>query len=237
MIKFYWIRKNGMAHCIAFAIVMAFTATVSAQDTTFAGKTMVVIGDSYVRNHRRPVDETWHARVAARLGMNYRNYGRNGSCIAFDRSKEGFGKSLLERYHEMTDTADFVLVIAGHNDAYKVLHSRDSLLLFRQRLDSLCFGLREKYPQAAIGFVTPWAVERPGFVEVTRSIHEVCAKHGFPVLDAVNTSGIKPMDAEYRHRYFQADKDEAHLNADGHALLLDWGEQFLRTMGCEPLSP
>ncbi len=218
---------------IAFVCLLAFLAIAPAavaQDATFEGKTMVVIGDSYVRNHRRPVEETWHARVAARLGMNYRNYGRNGNCIAFDRTDRGFGKSMLERYHEMTDTADFVLVIAGHNDAYKVLNSQDTLALFRQRLDSLCTRLRAKYPQAAIGFVTPWAVERPGFAEVSASIREICARHGFPVLDAARTSGIRPMDADFRHRYFQADKDEAHLNADGHALLLDWGEQFLRRM-------
>lgn len=218
---------------IAVLFVLAIVAAIpmaNAQDRMFAGKTMVVIGDSYVRNHRRPVEETWHARVAARLGMNYRNYGRNGNCIAFDRTNRGFGKSILDRYHEMTDTADYVLVIAGHNDAYMVLNSRDSLALFRTRLGSLCTGLRAKYPQAAIGFVTPWAVERPGFAEVTNALREICAKHGFPILDAVNTSGIKPMDADFRHRYFQADKDEAHLNADGHGLLLDWGEQFLRTM-------
>ena len=162
--------------------------------------------------------------------MNYRNYGRNGSCIAFDRSKDGFGKSLLERYREMTDSADYVLVIAGHNDAFKVLHSSDTLAIFRQRLDSLCVGLRQKYPQAAIGFVTPWAVELPGFVEVTQTIREVCAHHDFPVLDAARTSGIQPMDSTFRKQYFQAVNDRAHLNADGHALLLNWGELFLRTL-------
>ena len=191
---------------------------------------MVVVGDSYVRNHRRPVEETWHARVAARLGMHYLNYGRNGNCIAFDRSNRGFGKSILERYNEMTDTADFVLVIAGHNDACMVMNSRDSLALFRQRLDSLCTGLRAKYPLASIGFVTPWAVEQPGFAEVTQAIREGCAWHGFFVLDAARTSGILPMDSTFRERYFQAANDKAHLNADGHALLIDWGEQFLRTM-------
>lgn len=215
---------------IVSLMTLLFATSVVAQEHPFEGKTMVVIGDSYVRNHRRPVEETWHARVAARLGMHYRNYGRNGNSIAFDRSNRGFGKSMLERYHEMTDTADFVLVIAGHNDAHMVLNSQDSLALFRMRLDSLCTGLRAKYHQAAIGFVTPWAVERPGFAEVTETIYEICTKHGFPVLDAVRTSGIHPMDPNFRHRYFQADNDEAHLNAEGHALLLNWGEQFLRTM-------
>lgn len=101
---------------LAILLVIA-AVTATAQEDTFKGKTIVVIGDSYVRNHRRPMKETWHARVAERLGMNYRNYGRNGNSIAFDRSKQGFGRSMLERYQEMTDTADFVLT----RDDMKVL--------------------------------------------------------------------------------------------------------------------
>ena len=214
---------------LAILLVIA-AVTATAQEDTFKGKTIVVIGDSYVRNHRRPMKETWHARVAERLGMNYRNYGRNGNSIAFDRSKQGFGRSMLERYQEMTDTADFVLVIAGHNDAGMIGRCNDSLKLFQRRLDSLCTGLRQKYPQAAIGFVTPWAVERPGFAEVTQTICEICAIHDFPVLDAARTSGILPMDTTFRRKYFQGINDTAHLNAKGHALLLDWGERFLRMM-------
>lgn len=118
---------------LAILLVIA-AVTATAQEDTFKGKTIVVIGDSYVRNHRRPMKETWHARVAERLGMNYRNYGRNGNSIAFDRSKQGFGRSMLERYQEMTDTADFVLVIAGHNDAFSndFVLTRDDMKVLRQ---------------------------------------------------------------------------------------------------------
>lgn len=222
--------SHRMKNIILTILLVIAAVTATAQENAFRGKTIAVIGDSYVRNHRRPMEETWHARVAERLGMNYRNYGRNGNSIAFDRSKQGFGKSMLERYTEMTDSADFVLVIAGHNDAFMIGNSSDLLKLFRQRLDSLCTGLRQKYPQAAIGFVTPWAVERSGFAEVTQTIREVCANHNYPVLDAARTSGILPMDTIFRKKYFQGINDTAHLNAEGHALLLDWGEQFLRTM-------
>lgn len=54
------------------------------------------------------------------LGMNYINFGRNGSSVAYDRSADGFGPAMTERYKEMPDTADFVVVIAGHNDADKL---------------------------------------------------------------------------------------------------------------------
>ncbi len=63
-----------------------------AADDDFSGKTMCVFGDSYVANHLRPYTEAWHSKVAERMGMKYINFGRNGSSIAFDRSKEGFGR-------------------------------------------------------------------------------------------------------------------------------------------------
>lgn len=211
-------------------LLLSLTLSIAAQQETPARRTMLVIGDSYVRNHRRPYQETWHARVAERLGMDYRNYGRNGNCIAFDRTRRGFGPSMLERYTEMTDTADVVMVIAGHNDAAFVKDNADTLRLFRQRLDSLCMGLRARYPHAAIAFVTPWAVEQPGFAEVNRTIREVCAQHAIPVLDAAHDSIIRPMDADFRKQYFQSADDYAHLNAAGHALLLDRGENFVRRL-------
>lgn len=219
--------------CADAHVVRAATER-SASDGDYRGRTMVVFGDSYVRNHRRPYSEAWHARVAERLGMNYRNYGRNGSSIAFDRTRQGFGPSMLVRYREMTDTADVVLVIAGHNDASMAKDNPDSLLLVRQAIDSLCRCLRAKYPHAAIGFVTPWAVERPGFAQVVQMLRQACAEHGFPLLDATLTSGIRPMDEDFRRRYFQGPNDQAHLNAQGHALLLDWGETFVRQLLEQP---
>ncbi len=191
------------------------------------GKTINVIGDSYARNHRRPYTETWHYKAAVALGMSCNNYGRNGGCIAFDRTREGFGPSLLQRYKEMTDTADYVLVIAGHNDADRVHANADSLRMVRDSLDALCQGLIHKYPRAKIAFVTPWAVPRPGFKEVTAIIKEVCAEHSIPVLDAAATSGIHVRDEQFRRLYFQAPGDTAHLNDAGHDLLVRWGMAFI----------
>jgi len=210
-----------------FLLAALLLASPKLAAQPLAGKVVNVIGDSYVRNHRRPFSETWHCKVAARLGMTYNNYGRNGGCIAFDRSREGFGKSILQRYREMTDTADYVLVIAGHNDAEKIKTSADSLAMLRDSLDALCRGLIAKYPRAKIAFVTPWNVPRPGFREVIALIREVCGEHSIPVLDAAATSGIHVRDEGFRRLFFQAPNDTAHLNDEGHNLLLRWGERFL----------
>lgn len=189
-----------------------------------SAQTINVIGDSYVANHRRPQAEAWHALVAQRHGWTYRNYGRNGSSIAWDRQR--FGPRIVERYRLMNDTADVVVVIAGHNDATLIGNNRDSLLLFRDSLDLLCQRLREKYPHATIGFVTPWHVKRPSFKPVIKTIHKVCRRHHIPVLDT-RRSPIRVENADFRRQYFQAPDDHAHLNAEGHQLMLSWAEPFL----------
>lgn len=213
------------------AVVALFFVSVGlAAQNDFKGKTLCVMGDSYVRNHARPVSETWHARVAERLGMHYVNLGINGNCVAFDRTKEGYGAPMIERYEQIPDSADYILFIAGHNDATLIAKDEERWGTFRYKLDELCARLVKRYPKAAIGFVTPWKVSRPWFSEVITEIHIMCRMHGIPVLDPTDCAGIEVNNPEFRTRYFQSSDDDAHLNAAGHALMLDCGEQFLRIM-------
>lgn len=195
------------------------------------GKTINVIGDSYVANHRQDPSLTWVAKVAKAHGMTYNNYGRNGASIAYDRSAQGFGRALADRYTEMAPDADIVLIVAGHNDASMIGTSADSLQTFRTRLESLITGLKQKYPNAQIGYVTPWYIDRPGFQQVVRTVNEVCMQQNIPVLDNYNDRCvIRVRDTEFRRQYFQGENDTAHLNASGHDLYMPVGEMFLRRM-------
>ena len=199
------------------------------QHDPLAGLTINVIGDSYVANHRRDKSETWHAKVAARHGMTYNNYGRNGGCVAFDRTNERFGKALVDRYTQMDPNADIVLIIAGHNDANMIRESADSLRLFAERLDSLLTGISRHCPNAQIAYCTPWYLDNPGFRPVVETINRVCRQHGVPVLDNYSDrSPVKVRDDQFRRRYFQSATDTAHLNDEGHDLFLPTGESFLR---------
>lgn len=165
--------------------------------------------------------------VAQKYHMTYRNYGRNGCCIAFNRDKDGFGPSLLEKYKMMNDTADYVVVLAGHNDAEKVKDNADSLLIFKERLEALCDSLIGKYPAAKLAFITPWNVERPGFKQVIETMEEVCASRSIPIFNAAKESGIYVGNEAFRRRYFQSPNDTAHLNAKGHQLVMNKMESFL----------
>ncbi len=205
--------------------IMAQTVSSEILNSSLYGKTINVIGDSYVRNHLRPVEESWHAKVAKKYHMKYNNYGRNGVCIAFDR--ERFGKSLLTQYAQMNDSADYVLVIAGHNDAEFVKNNSDSLLIVKDAMDKLCKLLIAKYPSAKIAFVTPWNVPRQGFQQVIGVMEEICAKYSIPILNAAKKSGIYVWDEAFGKLYFQSPKDTAHLNDKGHNLFMNKGEKFL----------
>lgn len=203
--------------------------------TTMAQKQEVinVIGDSYVANHRAPKEETWHYKMAQAMGMKYNNYGRNGASMAFDRTHDGqynFGPAIYTKAKLMDAAADYVLIIAGHNDAEKIKNNADSLKMFRDSLTLFIKNIHEQCPKAKIGYVTPWYVERPGFKEVCNMIKKVCKKNDIPVLFNYSPDCIiKVRDDDFRKKYFQGPKDTAHLNKYGHDLFLPIGTQWFNT--------
>lgn len=194
------------------------------------GKKIGFLGDSYVRNHREPIENTWHYKFAHKHGVEYYNYGRNGNCIALDLKQWGTG--MYQRYKDMDDSLDYVVVIAGHNDASQGRLDSIGVDTFKERLDILCQGLKEKYPKAGIFFFTPWRCEnfkgssREMVIEI---IKQVCAQYGIPVFDAARQSNIEADSFDFRKKYFQGGKgtDTAHLNSEGHDLFLPVANQFI----------
>jgi hypothetical protein len=194
------------------------------------GKKIGFIGDSYVKNHREPVENTWHYKFAKKHQMEYYNYGRNGNCITLDLKQWGTG--MYQRYNDMRNDLDYVVVIAGHNDASQQRIDSIGIDTFKQRLSILCEGLIEKYPKAQIFFFTPWTCEN--FIGSPRQLVvdamlEVCGSYGIPVFDAARQSNIFVTSQQFRKIYFQGGKgtDTAHLNARGHDRFLPVAEHFI----------
>ncbi len=211
--------------------LLIFLLFLLGASAAVSAKTLCVFGDSYVRNHKRPFTETWHCKAAAKLGLNYVNLGRNGSSVAFDRTKRGFGPEMTRRYTEIPDSADVILVIAGHNDADLIAEGADPKDVAKG-VDKLCSLLRESHPDAAIGWVLPWDVDRHGFKETIAIIRDACFRHGIPVFDAGRAAGIDVNNPEFRSRYFQNGgvRDTAHLSDAGHDLVLPSGIEFISTL-------
>lgn len=210
-------------------LLLVVTLPIGAQEKDpLQGKTIGVIGDSYVRNHRDSIGNTWHCKFAKKHGMAYYNYGRNGNCITVDLKK--WGPSILSRYKTMKDSLDYVVVIAGHNDCGHI----DSIGIdtFKTRLDSLCRGLIDRYPQAQILFFTPWTCKNftgSNREKVVDAMLEVCGSNGIPVFDSARNSGIYVASDRFRRIYFQGGgkRDFAHLNAKGHDRFLPVAEAFI----------
>ena len=196
-------------------------------DTPLYGKTFVIFGDSYVKNHVRPIEETWHYKLAVKYNMEYRNFGWNGNCVAYDRTDENFGPPMYERYKELPEKADYLVICAGHNDATRMARFGEGTELFKEKLKVLIEGLIARYPSAKLCFVTPWKVPSPMFPEMTEALLEVCASYSVPVFDATRYSGIYVWDENFRRLYFQSPFDTAHLNAAGHDLFLPKMEHFM----------
>ena len=217
-----------------FFILMAWVCIhtawgqVSTSSDPLYGKRIGVIGDSYGRNHRESVEYTGHYKFAKKHGMQYFNYGRNGNCVDMPRAR--FGEAMYKRYKEMTDSLDYVVVIAGHNDASLL----DSIGIdnYKEKLGILCEGLIEKYPSAKLFFFTCWT--RKNFSgsaaeKVVDATLEVCGRYSIPVFDAARKGNIFAQSDAFRKIYFQNKgvNDTAHLNAKGHDRFLPCAEAFL----------
>lgn len=210
---------------LLLSIIIAFT--VNMIGLAQPNGVMCVIGDSYVRNHHCSVEETWHFKAAKQLGMKYLNFGINGNCVGYDRTSEGYGKAMIDRIEELPDTASVILIIAGHNDAAMIAEHEDySVEKFSNTLNTLFKKIVKRYPDAAIGYVTPWNVNRIYFEEVISEIKRACKLNGIPVLDA-SESIIEVNNPDFREKYFQGKNDTAHLNDEGHNLLIEWGKRFI----------
>ena len=216
--------------------------TFAPTNSPLSGKTIAFLGDSYVQNHRRSPREAWHCRFAEKHGMRYLNYGRNGNCIVFDNPRRG--TPMIKRYTEIPADVDYLVIIAGHNDAFDIArlggqhtikNPTDEQLAerarkldeFKTKLPEFVTALKSRFARAKIAFVTPWNVDALYFPEVIAAIKEATAAAGVPCYDAAALSGIQVNDAEFRAKYFQAPGDTAHLNYEGHGLMLEKIEPFL----------
>ena len=216
--------------------------SADAPSSPLDGRKIAVIGDSYVQNHRGKITDTWHCRLAQKHRMHYWNFGRNGNCMAFNIS--GRGPAMFKRYREIPKDVELIVVIAGHNDANAISRLKTSesvpddteankdahrkmLEEFRAGCQTLIDGIRTDYPSAKLVFVTPWDVKRPYFRETIDAIKSTAAAAGVPCYDAASLSGIDPNSPEFRAQYFQSPADDAHLNAAGHALMLEKIEPVL----------
>lgn len=196
--------------------------------SNFVGKTINMLGDSYVKNNNNPVEKTWHYKLAQKYNMTYNNYGINGNGMV---ASKGTGTPMVDRFNEMKDGADYIVVIGGKNDYNKQLSISD----FKTGIKKMIKGLVAKYPDGNICFFTPWSIgdnddKKIKLSEYAQAIVDECNLFGIACFNANEGSNITPWDADFRKKYMQSENDVSHLNGEGHDRFLPRAEAFLNSL-------
>ncbi|HAE25151.1 MAG TPA: SGNH/GDSL hydrolase family protein [Prevotellaceae bacterium] len=200
-------------------------------DAALYGKKINVLGDSYVYNHKEPKENTWHARIAEKYKMVYRNYGKNGNGIVTPKAS---GEPLVTRYKVMDKDADYIVVVGGKNDYNKQI----SIDEFKDGLRSLCRHLTEEYADAKICFFTPWRIYPDAskdpkpikLMDYVDAMIEVCGEYAIPIFDSSRKSDVRMYSPVFRNKYCQTPTDVSHLNARGHLFFMNKAERFLLSL-------
>lgn len=195
------------------------------------GKKINVIGDSYVYNHKESQQLTWHAKIAAKYNMIYRNYGKNGNGLITPLAS---GTPVVERYSIMAHDADYIVIVGGKNDYNKQI----SIQEFVAGLRKLCSLLAEEYTGAKMCFFTPWCIYPDSakdpkpikLVEYVDAIIKVCGEYSIPVFDSSRESDIRMYSQSFRAKFCQSPTDVSHLNEQGHLFFMNKAEKFLLSM-------
>ena len=226
-------------------IVQSDEAAQEVKSSPLFRRAMAVIGDSYVQNHRRPIEETWHYRLAEKYQMEYFNYGLNGNRMV-NASDKKRGVPMIGRFAGMVAPVEYVVVIGGHNDANyidgkdlrKAGKSKEECAAagaeryaeFADGLVKFVEGLKAKYPASDIVFVTPWNIDAPAFRQVLECYRKTLPPLGVHLFDAAAIEAIDPNSAECREKLFQTRGDKAHLNFEGHGIVLAEAEKFFNAL-------
>lgn len=160
------------------------------------------------------------------------NYGVSSTTVA---RRKGRTDSFCERYNNMDNSADLIIVMGGINDMGNSIMMGDfysrSQFTYYGALHELCSGLKRIYGDKPMFFITP--VGQEGFFsepnarayttrDYVNAMIEVCNYYSIPVLDMYAFGGISPQIAENKAMYTT---DGLHWNAKGHKLI---GERIAR---------
>jgi len=212
------------------------------------------LGDSITQGLRTKNKEAIYPAVLKREAKlkEARNYGISGTRYALqkgtpERPKDDYEdvNSFCERFDQMDDDADVVIVFGGTNDYG---HGDARLGGFSDRTPDTFYGachylfrgLIKKYLGKTIVIMTPLhrleetrnngtqKTEGYGTLrEYVNIIREVAEYYSLPVLDLYAISGLQPEIDEIREKYIP---DGLHPNENGHAVIAHKLKRFLEAL-------
>lgn len=186
--------------------------------------------------------EIYHQLIAKKYELNEaRNYGISGTRFAEQSAptldNPSFDKDFCSRFSEMDNDADLVVVFGGtndfgHGDAPIGNDTDRTPDTFFGACHYLMSGLKKKYPDAKIVFMTP--LHRASEMSLNRNgvnlecyvniIKRVAEYYSIPVCDLWSLCDIQPCDPAIKEKYCP---DGLHPNAKGHEKIASVLEDFL----------
>lgn len=205
-----------------------YLASMASSASILQGKTLDIIGDSYVANNGKPVSETWHYKIANQHAMKYNNYGINGNGLITTKAT---GTPVVNRVGDMDSSADYVIVVGGKNDYNQQLAITD----FKAGLVKLIQELVERFVGKKICFFTPWSIVESETMNIplaqySQAIEDVCGAYSIPCFNSSKRSGILAYSGAFQTKYFQTSTDRSHLNDAGHNLFVNPATKFLESL-------
>lgn len=204
--------------------------------TDFSGLKIACLGDSITAAANLESEENYQqyaypARLKELLGAEeVYNLGIGGSSIG-----RYWADAYVDRYQEIPEDSDIILVMGGTNDGFCVSDKEFGNLderayrTFCGDLDELMRGLRERYPDADIFFVTPlpnvlhdylmrernYLLPQKNFVDV---ILTLAKEYDFEVIDLYNSNILDSHDADIVTNYIP---DGVHANHEGYQMIAE----------------
>lgn len=244
--KIKWVAMKII--CIAFAATLVVAAiglgvwfgmkktndtpadetTNGEEKTDWSKLRYAALGDSitFGLNNGTQIDKPYCESVKENLGLKWaKNYGINGSTIATANALGDAYMPMCQRYAQMED-ADIVSVMGGTNDygRYVTMGDINSIdaTTFCGALNLLCSGLKDKYPNAFVFFMTPLKLreyngrsEGAEFDQLRSAIKQICGRWNIPVLD---TATLADFSQEYNATEYNG--DGLHPSQDFHTTVL-----------------
>lgn len=183
-----------------------------------------VLGDSLTEGYLMEdnLENLYHQVIKTNYNVHkVNNYGIGGTCFAVFDSELNRGKSFIERYSDMDDNADFITVWGGTNDFLDsvplgTINDTSNTTVYGA-IKLLCEGLKAKYPNSTIAFITPINFSSDyhnnyNLNDYCDAIRKVCAIHKIPVIDLYKKLSIDDVLNSLQD-------DGVHLNAYGHSLV------------------
>lgn len=209
---------------------------IAENQKDFSGLKIACLGDSITAaanldNLEGYEQYAYPARLAELLDAGeVCNLGIGGSSIG-----RYWADAFVDRYQEIPQDADIILVMGGTNDGFCVSDQEFGSLTERTPrtfcgdLDELMRGLKENYPDAEVFFATPlpnilhdylrserdYLLPQKDFADVIRTLAQ---EYGFHVVDLYNSNILDSHDADVVAEYMP---DGVHCNQEGYQILAE----------------